>query len=203
MKGILAVLLVLTMFLVTPAHATAVSPEDQNFDPMNVKGKGVDVGASDELLNQNSVKNASSTNETSNSTIGTLYTDEELSSVNITDDNRINTVINSDEDFPTSETPNQENLTETTSTEQPVSDMDNDTENSKPLAENETITVPVLNTTGIVMQTSNYTCGPAALATVLNNMGINATEQELAVLAGTDENGTIMYGLIQAAWLKE
>jgi hypothetical protein len=114
------------MFLVTPAYATAVSPGDQNFDPMNVKGKGVDVEAADELLNENSVENATSTYETSNSTIGTLYTDEELSSVNITDDNCINTIINSVEDSPTFETPNQENLTETTSTEQPVSDMDND-----------------------------------------------------------------------------
>ncbi|MBM4240290.1 MAG: C39 family peptidase [Euryarchaeota archaeon] len=62
--------------------------------------------------------------------------------------------------------------------------------------------IPDLNTTGIVMQTTNYTCGPAALATVLNNMGINATEQELANLAGTDENGTTMYGLAEAAKTK-
>lgn len=60
------------------------------------------------------------------------------------------------------------------------------------------VSVP-LNTTGVVMQTTNYTCGPASLATVLNNLGFNATEMELAALAGTDENGTTMYGLIQAA----
>ncbi|MBM4240086.1 MAG: C39 family peptidase [Euryarchaeota archaeon] len=52
------------------------------------------------------------------------------------------------------------------------------------------------------MQTTNYTCGPAALATVLNNIGINATEQELVTLAGTDENGTTMYGLAEAAKAK-
>ncbi|MBM4241045.1 MAG: C39 family peptidase [Euryarchaeota archaeon] len=61
---------------------------------------------------------------------------------------------------------------------------------------------PEINSTGIVMQTTNYTCGPAALVTVLNNMGINATEQELMNLAGTDENGTTMYGLAEAAKAK-
>ncbi|MBM4240079.1 MAG: hypothetical protein FJ150_00100 [Euryarchaeota archaeon] len=49
------------------------------------------------------------------------------------------------------------------------------------------------------MHTINYTCGLAALATVLNNMRIKATEQELMNLAGTDENGTTMYGLAEAA----
>ncbi|MBM4240974.1 MAG: C39 family peptidase [Euryarchaeota archaeon] len=52
------------------------------------------------------------------------------------------------------------------------------------------------------MQSTNHTCGPAALATVLNNLGINTTEQELATLAGTDENGTTMYGLVEAAKAK-
>jgi len=54
----------------------------------------------------------------------------------------------------------------------------------------------------IVMQSTSYNCGPAALATVLNNIGINATEQELVSLAGTDENGTTMHGLVQAAQAK-
>jgi len=49
------------------------------------------------------------------------------------------------------------------------------------------------------MKTTKYSCGPAALATVLQNMGINATEEELKVLAGTDETGTTMHGLAQAA----
>jgi len=49
------------------------------------------------------------------------------------------------------------------------------------------------------MQTTKYSCGPAALATVLQNMGFNVTEHELKVLAGTDETGTSMYGLAQAA----
>jgi uncharacterized protein len=69
---------------------------------------------------------------------------------------------------------------------------------------NLTIFEPILkiNTTGVVMQSTSYECGPAALATVLNNIGINATEQELAGLAGTDESGTTMYGLVQAAQIK-
>ena len=58
------------------------------------------------------------------------------------------------------------------------------------------------DTTGIVMQSTSYNCGPAALATVLNNLGINATEQELVNLAGTDEFGTTMQGLMQAAQSK-
>ncbi|MEN4005882.1 MAG: cysteine peptidase family C39 domain-containing protein [Methanobacteriaceae archaeon] len=36
------------------------------------------------------------------------------------------------------------------------------------------------------MQSTAYSCGPAALATVLQNMSINSTEEKLMVLAGTD-----------------
>ncbi len=59
-----------------------------------------------------------------------------------------------------------------------------------------------IDTTGITMQSTSYNCGPAALATVLNNLGINTTEQELASLARTDKYGTTMYGLMQAAQVK-
>ncbi|MEN6293933.1 MAG: C39 family peptidase [Methanobacterium sp.] len=59
-----------------------------------------------------------------------------------------------------------------------------------------------IDTMGVVMQSTSYNCGPAALATVLNNLGINTTEQELVNLAGTDESGTTMYGLVQAAHAK-
>ncbi len=51
----------------------------------------------------------------------------------------------------------------------------------------------------IVMQSTSYNCGPAALATVLQGMGISCTEYELAQIAGTDETGTTMYGLMKAA----
>jgi predicted double-glycine peptidase len=58
------------------------------------------------------------------------------------------------------------------------------------------------DTESLVMQSTSYNCGPAALATVLNNLGVNATEQELADLAKTDESGTTMYGLVQAVQAK-
>jgi len=41
---------------------------------------------------------------------------------------------------------------------------------------------------GVVLQTSNYTCGPAALATLLQRLGVNTAEDELAELAGTTED---------------
>jgi len=41
---------------------------------------------------------------------------------------------------------------------------------------------------GVVLQTRNYTCGPAALATLLQRLGVNTTEDELAELAGTTED---------------
>ncbi|HEX3014109.1 MAG TPA: cysteine peptidase family C39 domain-containing protein [Methanobacterium sp.] len=69
--------------------------------------------------------------------------------------------------------------------------------------ENSTILGQLAETNNVsIMQSTNYTCGPAALATVLNNLGINTTEQELVSLAGTDESGTTMYGLVQAAQVK-
>ena len=51
----------------------------------------------------------------------------------------------------------------------------------------------------IVMQSTSYNCGPAALATVLQKMGIKCNENELAQMAGTDDTGTTMYGLMKAA----
>ncbi|GAB4307797.1 MAG: hypothetical protein Kow0019_03770 [Methanobacteriaceae archaeon] len=58
------------------------------------------------------------------------------------------------------------------------------------------------NFKGIVMQSKPYTCGPAALATALNNIGIISTEDEISKLAGTDHTGTSMYGLLKAAKIK-
>ena len=55
---------------------------------------------------------------------------------------------------------------------------------------------------GIVMQSKPYTCGPAALATALNNIGVISTETEISKLAGTDQTGTTMYGLLKAAKIK-
>ncbi|MEN4018170.1 MAG: cysteine peptidase family C39 domain-containing protein [Methanobacterium sp.] len=64
------------------------------------------------------------------------------------------------------------------------------------------VTIPQTDTSGIVMQSTDYSCGPAALATVLQNIGINVTEQKLMVLSGTDKLGTNMYGLVRATQSK-
>lgn len=56
-----------------------------------------------------------------------------------------------------------------------------------------------VNTTGIVMSNTTSNCGPASLATVLQNLSINISQDELASISGTDDNGTTMYGLAQAA----
>lgn len=41
-----------------------------------------------------------------------------------------------------------------------------------------------------------WNCGPASLATVLNNLGVtNVTQDEIASLAGTDYTGASMVGL--------
>ncbi|MDP3485512.1 MAG: cysteine peptidase family C39 domain-containing protein, partial [Methanobacteriaceae archaeon] len=56
-----------------------------------------------------------------------------------------------------------------------------------------------IDSNNIVVATTIYTCGPAALATVMMHMGLNATEENLANWAGTDETGTSMWGLVQAA----
>ncbi|HEX3014081.1 MAG TPA: cysteine peptidase family C39 domain-containing protein [Methanobacterium sp.] len=56
-----------------------------------------------------------------------------------------------------------------------------------------------VNTTGIVMSSTISNCGPASLATVLQNLSINISQDMLAATAETNENGTTMYGLAQAA----
>ncbi len=54
----------------------------------------------------------------------------------------------------------------------------------------------------VIMATTTYTCGPAALATILKSIGIYTTEAEMAKIAGTDETGTSLYGLKTAALAK-
>ncbi len=48
-------------------------------------------------------------------------------------------------------------------------------------------------------QTKPYTCGPAALRVALSYWRFDISEDELARRAGTDETGTTMLGLAQAA----
>lgn len=50
-----------------------------------------------------------------------------------------------------------------------------------------------------VMASTIYSCGPAALATILKALGIYTTEAELAELAKTDESGTSLWNLKLAA----
>lgn len=52
---------------------------------------------------------------------------------------------------------------------------------------------------GVFKQTSNSSCAPAALATTLRRWGLDATESEVARLAGTSRLGTSMPQLIVAA----
>ena len=59
-----------------------------------------------------------------------------------------------------------------------------------------------IDTDRVVIQNNIWNCGPASLATVLNNMGISVTPDELASLSGTDKSGTNMYGLAYAAQFK-
>jgi len=49
---------------------------------------------------------------------------------------------------------------------------------------------------GVVRQTTDYTCGAAAAATVLTQMGVRATEREMAELCGTNAfTGTDEFGV--------
>lgn len=56
-----------------------------------------------------------------------------------------------------------------------------------------------LRPNGVFRQTSNSSCAPAAMATLLRRWGMNATESEVARLAGTSRLGTSMPQLIVAA----
>jgi predicted double-glycine peptidase len=55
-----------------------------------------------------------------------------------------------------------------------------------------------LQPNGVYRQTSNSSCAPSALATVLRLWGLDATESEIARLAGTSRLGTSMPQLIVA-----
>lgn len=56
-----------------------------------------------------------------------------------------------------------------------------------------------LQPNGIFEQTSDSSCAPAALATILRRWGLDATESQVARLAGTSRLGTSMPQLITAA----
>jgi len=75
----------------------------------------------------------------------------------------------------------------------------NTTTSENNISENWVINTSYINSNDIIIATTIYSCGPAALATVMKNLGINATELELAILSNTTETGTTMLGLKQAA----
>jgi parallel beta-helix repeat protein len=60
----------------------------------------------------------------------------------------------------------------------------------------------VIDSGEVIMATTAYTCGPAALATILKKWGVYTTEAELAKIAKTDETGTSLLGLRDAALSK-
>jgi hypothetical protein len=55
---------------------------------------------------------------------------------------------------------------------------------------------------GVVMQTTDSSCSAASAATLLRYYGIPATEEEIARLAFTREDGTLMLGVYRALCLK-
>lgn len=59
-----------------------------------------------------------------------------------------------------------------------------------------------INDSGVVMQNDIWSCGPATLATLMKLLGFNVTQEELYNLSKTDNTGTSIYSLIQAAKLK-
>lgn len=78
-------------------------------------------------------------------------------------------------------------------------DSNNTAESENNITYNWIANKSTVDSNNMIVATTIYTCGPAALATVLKNLGVNATEEELAISANTTETGTTMYGLQQAA----
>ncbi len=61
----------------------------------------------------------------------------------------------------------------------------------------------IADTHGVVRQTTDYTCGAAAAATVLTQMGVRATESEMSDLCGTNLfTGTDEFGVARGIRLK-
>ena len=91
-------------------------------------------------------------------------------------------------------TNNQEGISYYTST--------STTTSGNTITNNSIADISQIDITGVVIQSNIWNCGPASLATVLNKMGINATQDEIANLAETDKTGTSMYSLAHAAQTK-
>ncbi|MEN4018243.1 MAG: cysteine peptidase family C39 domain-containing protein [Methanobacterium sp.] len=179
MKNVVAVLLAVLIIGTTPAVASEYG--EITADAMATKGKGADVTAASELVE------AVESGETTG-------IDNETLTANVSGTN----TTMSDDPAPAEATGVD------TQTYDPTESVDVQFLDLNDSLDNYTVnvTVPQIDTSGIVMQSTDYSCGPAALATVLQNIGINTTEGELKVLAGTDESGTSMYGLVRAVHAK-
>ncbi|MGL4670302.1 MAG: pseudomurein-binding repeat-containing protein [Methanobacteriaceae archaeon] len=57
----------------------------------------------------------------------------------------------------------------------------------------------VIDDSEMVMASTVYSCGPAALATLFKKWGMFISEEEIAKLAGTDNTGTSLWGLKNAS----
>ena len=192
---LVAVLLAVLIIGVTPAIAI----DGETADPMAVKGKGADVAAASEIIENGTTNSAPADDQvTKIDTIENITNDDpapaddQATDTQVPDSVENNDSVTSTNDQATGADTQIYDTSENTTISQATEDTQlNDTPETLPI-----------NTTGIVMQSSDFSCGPAALATVLQNMGFNSTEQELMVLAGTDTSGTTMYGLAQAAQSK-
>ncbi len=52
---------------------------------------------------------------------------------------------------------------------------------------------------GVILQDTSYTCAPAALAMFFHDAGVNTSQREIAIIAGTDLSGTSDRGIRKAA----
>ena len=63
---------------------------------------------------------------------------------------------------------------------------------------NTLINVQSLNDGEIVIQDNMWYCGPAALSIIFESLGLSLSQEDIAKIAGTNTNGTSLYGLYQA-----
>lgn len=161
--------------IISPQPAFAISQTRKTVSLVDIKARGIEEEVSLETVEVISPEENNVAEQTTNQVI--------------------------EEEFQTG----AEEVTETDAVQEEVLEQttqDYDSTSEEPIEENAEEEQRI-NTDGVVIQKTNYTCGPAALATVLNNLGIKAAEEELAILAKTDELGTTMSGLAQAAKEKD
>ncbi|MEN4007311.1 MAG: C39 family peptidase [Methanobacteriaceae archaeon] len=195
MRKIMAMFLIALIIGVTPAFGVNIG--EVTADPMAVTGRGV-AAASEITEAVESRQTTGAENETLTANVeNTTISDNPMQDATfVTSEPAVSTQNSTMSDDP-APADDQAIDAEVQLLDSVVS------ENDTTGAENVTTAIPQIDTSGIVMQSTDYSCGPAALATVLQNMGINATEGDLKVLAGTNnETGTSLYSLVRAAQSK-